>query len=178
MTDHQASGAPLVRLARLSDLTPIVGIYNASIPTRRSTADLDPVSVESRTAWFVMHDADRRPIWVAELDGEVVAWLSFSDYYGRPAYHATVEVGVYVAPEAQGRRIAGLLVEHAIAEAPRLGVRTMLWITFAVNDASVRLAARYGFRQWGLLPRVTELEGERKDIAILGLELDGAATSP
>ncbi|MDQ8043801.1 MAG: N-acetyltransferase family protein [Solirubrobacteraceae bacterium] len=174
MRDVPANAAdePVIRVARLPDLTPIVGIYNASIPSRRSTADLEPVTVESRTAWFVMHAPDHRPIWVADLDGEVQAWLSFSDYYGRPAYDSTVEVGVYVAPEAQGRGLGGRLLEHAIAAAPALGVRTLLWITFAINGGSVQLAHRYGFRRWGLLPRVTELEGERKDIEILGLELD------
>ena len=168
------TAAPLVvRLARLDDLTSIVGIYNASIPSRRSTADLEPVTVESRMAWYVMHAPDHRPIWVAEAGGEVIGWLSFSDYYGRPAYRTTVEVGVYIAPDHHGRGAATALVEHAIAAAPSLEVRTLLWITFAVNDASMRLAKRFGFQEWGLLPKVTELEGIRKDVAILGLELAG-----
>lgn len=163
---------PQVRLARIHDLAAIVDIYNASIPSERSTADLTPVTVESRLAWFAMHGADHRPIWVAERGGDVIGWLSFSDYYGRPAYDATVEVGVYVAPDAQGQGVAPALVAHAIAEAPRLAVRTLLWITFAHNDPSLALARRFGFEQWGLLPRVTELSGVRRDIAILGLELD------
>lgn len=160
-----------IRIARLDDLTAIVAIYNASIPSRQSTADLEPVTVESRMAWFVMHAPDHRPIWVAEQGGEVVGWLSFSDYYGRPAYDTTVEVGVYVAPHAHGRGVGQALTRHAIAAAPGVGVRTLLWITFAVNDASRRLAESFGFQRWGLLPKVTELSGVRQDIAILGLEL-------
>ena len=160
-----------IRDARLDDLPAIVEIYNASIPSERSTADLEPVTVESRMAWFVMHTPDRRPIWVAIRRGAVVGWLSFSDYYGRPAYATTVELGVYVAPDAQGTGVARALVAHAISAAPSLSVRTLLWITFAVNDASVALAERFGFAQWGLLPKVTELSGVRRDIAILGLEL-------
>lgn len=160
-----------IRIARLEDLPAIVAIYNASIPGQQSTADLEPVTVESRMAWFVMHAPDRRPIWVADRGGEVVGWLSFSDYYGRPAYATTVEIGVYVAPEAQGTGVARALVAHAVASAPELSVRTMLWITFAVNAASLALAERFGFARWGLLPKVTELSGVRRDIAILGLEL-------
>jgi phosphinothricin acetyltransferase len=170
---HPAPGTIEIRLARLSDLAAIVGIYNASIPGRLSTADLEPVSVESRTAWFVMHEARRRPIWVAERDGDVLGWLSFSDYYGRPAYAATVEVGVYVDPLAQGNGVGASLLEHAMAAAPELGVWTLLWISFAGNEASLQLAERYGFTRWGLLPRVTELDGVLKDVAILGLELPG-----
>ncbi len=165
------ANAPVIRLAAAPDLPRIVDIYNAAIPTRRSTADLEPVSVRSRVAWFAIHDARRRPIWVIEEGGAVVGWLSFSDYYGRPAYHATVEVGLYLAPEAQGRGLGHRLLQHAIDAAPSLGVRSLLWITFADNAASVRLAETHGFARWGLLPRVTELDGERRDIAILGLEL-------
>ncbi len=148
----------MIRLARAPDLPRIVDIYNAAIPTRRSTADLEPVSVRSRVAWFAVHTADRRPIWVAEVDGAIAGWLSISDYYGRPAYATTVEVGVYLAPEAQGRGLGRALLAHAIAAAPALGVRTMLWITFAENAASTALAHRFGFAQWGLLPRVTETQ--------------------
>ena len=169
------TGEVVVRLARLPDLVAIVGIYNASIPGRRSTADLEPVTVESRMAWFVMHAPAHRPIWVAELRGDVVGWLSFSDYYGRPAYDATVEVGVYVDPAAQGAGIGAILLRHAIEAAPALGVRTLLWITFAINYGSIRLAERHGFARWGLLPRVTELDGVRRDITIFGLELDAEA---
>lgn len=162
---------PVIRIAAAPDLPRIVEIYNAAIPTRQSTADLEPVSVRSRVAWFAIHDAQRRPIWVIEEAGVVVGWLSFSDYYGRPAYHATVEVGLYLAPEAQGRGLGRLLLRHAVAAAPGLGVRSLLWITFADNAASTRLAEAHGFTRWGLLPRVTELDGIRRDIAILGREL-------
>jgi L-amino acid N-acyltransferase YncA len=170
--DGGATGAgPVIRDARAPDLPRIVDIYNAAIPTRRSTADLEPVTVRSRVAWFAMHEPARRPIWVIEDDGVVLGWLSISDFYGRPAYHATVEIGVYLAPEAQGRGLGAQLLRHAIEAAPALGIWTMLWITFADNAVSMALAERFGFASWGHLPKVTELDGERRDIAILGLEL-------
>jgi L-amino acid N-acyltransferase YncA len=162
---------PVIRLAQPADLPEIVAIYNASIPGRMSTADLEPVTVEQRMPWFAAHDPARRPLWVADLDGHVIAWLSFSDFYGRPAYAATAEVGVYVSPEAQGMRVGEYLLRSAIEIAPSVGVRTLLWISFAHNDASLRLAVRVGFREWGMLPGVTELDGVRRDIMILGLEV-------
>lgn len=160
-----------IRLAAAPDLPRIVEIYNAAIPGRQATADLEPVSVRSRVAWFAIHDAARRPIWVIEVAGVVAGWLSFSDFYGRPAYAATVEVGVYLAPEAQGRGYGAALLAHAIEQAPALGVRSLLWITFTHNPGSIALAERFGFEPWGTLPRVTELDGMRRDVAIYGLEL-------
>jgi L-amino acid N-acyltransferase YncA len=43
------------REATRADLPSIVEIYNATIPSRMVTADLEPVSVESRVHWFEQH---------------------------------------------------------------------------------------------------------------------------
>ena len=64
--------------------------------------------MEQRRAWFGEFDPARRPLWVAEAaPGRPLAWLSLRSFYGRPAYAGTVEVGVYVAPDAQRRGVGG-----------------------------------------------------------------------
>jgi len=63
------------------DLPAIVDIYNSAVPTRVSTADTEPIPVEARLGWFNEHEPSRRPIWVMEDEGEVVGWLSLSDFY-------------------------------------------------------------------------------------------------
>ena len=57
-----------LRDATQADLPAIVAIYNQTIPGRMVTADLDPVSVEQRKAWFAAHSPDKHPLWVAERD--------------------------------------------------------------------------------------------------------------
>jgi phosphinothricin acetyltransferase len=42
----------MIRDALPADLAQVVAIYNASIPGRMATADLAPVSVAERRAWF------------------------------------------------------------------------------------------------------------------------------
>ena len=54
------------RDATLDDLPAIVAIYNSTIASRDVTADLEPVSVESRRAWFDAHGPAARPLWVVE----------------------------------------------------------------------------------------------------------------
>jgi len=164
-----------VRNAELADLAGIVDIYNASIPGRLATADTAPVTVEQRLPWFREFDPERRPLWVAEgPEPGVLGWLSLRSFYGRPAYAATVEVGVYVAPEAQGRGVATALLDHALDAAPNVGVRTILAFVFAHNAPSIRLFERARFARWGLLPRVAELDGVERDLAILGHRVGGA----
>lgn len=163
-----------IRHARADDLPVLIAIYNASIPGRMATAELTPVSVESRRAWFAEFDPARRPLWVHDGHAGVQAWLSLRSFYGRPAYAATVETGVYVAPAAQRGGLGRALLRHAVAQAPHLGIRTLLAFVFAHNAASVRLFEGEGFRRWGLLPDVAELDGIERDLAILGLRVAAA----
>ena len=159
-----------IRHAQPSDLTEIVAIYNASIPGRMATADTAAVTVAQRETWFREFDPTLRPLWVycnAE-DSGAKGWLSLRSFYGRPAYRATVEVGVYVAPEAQRRGIARRLLDHALHHSPALGIRTMLAFVFGHNGPSIALFERCGFEPWGRLPRVAELDGVERDLAILG----------
>ncbi|HYS81125.1 MAG TPA: GNAT family N-acetyltransferase [Anaeromyxobacteraceae bacterium] len=160
----------MIRLAVPGDLPRVVAIYNASIPGRLATADTEPVTVEQRQPWFAAHGA-RRPLWVDEQEGGVLGWVSLSSFYGRPAYGATAELSVYVAPEAQRRGLARALLAHAIAEAPRLGLTTLLGFVFGHNTPSQALLGQQGFARWGHLPRVAVLDGVERDLDILGLRV-------
>ena len=162
----------MIRDAREPDLETIVRIYNSAIPGRLATADTEPVSTESRRAWFQDRDVARHPLWVFESEGRVSAWLSFSKFYGRPAYATTSEVSIYVDPAVQRRGVAKRLMEHALAQGPGLGLKTLLGFVFAHNAPSVRLCKAYGFDQWGHLPRVAVLDGVERDLLILGRRLD------
>ncbi|MBA2534195.1 MAG: N-acetyltransferase [Rubrobacter sp.] len=158
------------------DLSAIVGIYNSTIPSRVVSADTEPVSVEQRSEWFREHEPLRRPIWVMEDGGEVVGWLSLSDFYdARPAYHATAEIGVYVREDYRGKGVGRRLVEEAVRRGHELGLNTLTAGAFAHNEASVRLFEGMGFRKWAHFPRVAELDGIARDLVVLGLRLDEKA---
>ncbi|MDK2126117.1 GNAT family N-acetyltransferase [Parachitinimonas caeni] len=159
------------RLANQTDLPAIVAIYNSTIASRMVTADLTPVSVESRQAWFDAHQPQRHPLWVMLEHGKIIGWLSLSAFYGRPAYDATVEISVYLAESVRGRGLGQLAIDYAVAASPALGIRTLLGFIFAHNQPSMRLFTRCGFAQWGLLPDVAELDGQERSLVILGRRL-------
>ena len=158
----------MIRIATPADLPEIVAIYNASIPGRLATADLDPVTVESRREWFAEHDAGHYPLWVDARNGVVTGWLSLGPFYRRPAWDATAEVSVYVAPEHQRQGIATTLLAHALAQAPGLGLRVLLGVIFEHNAQSIHLFQKFSFQEWGRLPEVTEMDSMRRDVLILG----------
>jgi L-amino acid N-acyltransferase YncA len=161
----------MIRHATGADLPAVVAIYNASIPGRLATADTEPVTVAQREEWFRAFDAKSRPMWVFESGGKVVGWLGLRSFYGRPAYHRTVESAVYVAPEHQREGVARKLLAYALAECPSLGVANVLAFVFAHNMPSVTLFEAHGFGRWGLLPKVCEMDGKEHDVLILGKRL-------
>jgi L-amino acid N-acyltransferase YncA len=160
----------MIRAAVRADLPRLVEIYNASIPGRMATADLDPLPVSAREAWFAEH-GPRWPLWVDEREGRVVGWASLSRFRDRSAYDISAELSIYVAPEAQRRGIAVGLVEHAVAAAPRLGIKNLIGLVFGHNAPSLALLDRFGFERWGVMPRVTVMDGVERDIVIVGLRV-------
>jgi len=156
------------RIARFSDLPQVVAIYNATVAGRMVTADIQAVSVESRHAWFEQHSANFRPLWVVEVDRQIAAWLSFSSFYGRPAYNKTAELSIYVDEQFRRKGIASYLLQQAINHAPALHVDTLLGFIFAHNTPSLTLFERFGFQRWGHLPGVAQLDEVERDLVIVG----------
>lgn len=157
-----------IRNANLSDLPVIIDIYNTTIASRMVTADLEPVSVESRLQWFNEHSADFRPLWVVESLEEICAWVSFQSFYGRNAYNATAEISIYIHPDFRGRKLGKFLIQQAIEACPKLEIKTLLGFIFAHNEPSIKLFASVGFETWAHLPKVAELDGIERDLLILG----------
>ncbi|MCR6657033.1 MAG: GNAT family N-acetyltransferase [Opitutus sp.] len=158
-----------LRPAEERDLPAIVAIYNATIPGRMVTADLEPVTVESRRPWLQAHAPAKRPVFVLEdASGAVIAWLSFDTFYPRAAYDGTAMIAIYVDENHRRHGIGRHLLTDAIARAPQLGLHTLLGYIFAHNEPSLKLFAAFGFERWAHLPRVATLDGNERDLIIVG----------
>lgn len=157
------------RDATYADLEKIVAIYNTTIASRMVTADTEPVSVASRERWFGEHNATKRPLWIIEnSEGEIVGWVSFQSFYGRPAYDATVEISIYMDESQRGKGLGKEVLQYCIKRAPDFGIRTLLGFIFAHNEASLKLFRHFGFEDWATLPGIALLDGEERGLKILG----------
>jgi phosphinothricin acetyltransferase len=165
-----------VRHATEADLPVIVDIYNQSIPAGWSTADTNPIQVEDRVEWFRRFVPDRRPIWVAEKDGIVVAWVSLSSfYYGRPAYDATAEISIYIATAYHRCGIGRLLKQWVIEQCPKLGISTLLSMHFDHNQATRRINESLGFELCGHLKEIAVVQGQKRGLVIWALRISPQA---
>jgi len=159
MDEHEPVAT--IRTATIDDLPAIVAIYNEAVEQRFATADLEPITINQRSAWFHDHDPANWPIYVAERGGTVAAWCSLSAYRpGRAALRRTAEISYYVRSADRGRGVGTALVQHAIDQAPRLGKHVLFGILLERNRASIRLLEKCGFELWGRLPDVASIEGE------------------
>lgn len=157
-----------MRHATEDDLPAIVQIYNASIPSRQATADIEPVSPESKQEWFRNHSPDHYPLLVHEIGGQVVAWVGLQPFHNRPAYKHTAEISLYVAPDHQGRGLGRQLMQEGIKAAVQVGRKTLMAYVFSHNEVSLALLKGFGFEEWGTLPDVTEMDEQEYSVTILG----------
>jgi L-amino acid N-acyltransferase YncA len=157
-----------IRDALESDLPAIIDIYNATVPTRMVTAELEPTTVEARLPWFREHSPDQHPFWVAENDHCVIGWLDFKKFLPRCAYRGTAEISVYVHEKFRRHGVGAGLLKEAIARAPSLGIDAIVGLIFGHNEPSLKLFERFGFERWGFLPRVARLDGMERDLVIMG----------
>jgi L-amino acid N-acyltransferase YncA len=158
----------IFRNAVPADLSRIVETYNATVPGRMVTADLEPVSVESKKAWFDDHSENFRPLLIAEVDGNYAGWMSFNSFYGRPAYNGTAEVSIYLDEKFQGKGLGKICLEKALEICPQIKVHTLLGFIFGHNIPSLNLFYKQGFEKWAHLPRVANMDGVERDLIIVG----------
>jgi L-amino acid N-acyltransferase YncA len=161
-----------IREATEADLPAIVDIYNQSIPGGWSTADTQPITPADRIEWFRQFDPSRRPIWVAEAEGRVVATVYLSSFYGgRPAYTATAEVSLYIASDFQRQGLGRRLKKWVIDQCPRLGITTLLSMHFDHNEATRRINESFGFQQMGHLTEIAMVQGHKRGLVISALRI-------
>jgi L-amino acid N-acyltransferase YncA len=157
-----------IRPAIAADLSAIIAIYNAAVPSRTATADTEPITVASRQEWFVKHNTSR-PLWVLEVEQEIAAWIGLTSFYGgRPAYDATAEISIYIAPAHQRQGYGRLLVQQMIEHCPSLKITTLLAMYFDHNVASQRLFTSFGFEPMGHLAEIAVLDGVKRGLVIAG----------
>ncbi len=161
-----------IRKANTNDLEAINNIYNQVIPYETSTADMVPYSMDEREKWWNACDRSRYPVFVAVDAAETAGYFSFSPYRPRrQAMRYTAEISYYVHEKYRSKGIGTTLMDYGIKEAPYYSFRTLIAILLAHNEASIRLLNKFGFKEWGRMPRVADFNGNERDHLYYGLKL-------
>jgi len=161
-----------IRLAKSVDLFRINEIYNLSVPTKKSTADIEPTTLAARSKWFEKHNKSQSPVFVAEIENTVVGWISLSSYRpGRGALRTISEVSYYIHPDFHNQGIGSKLMEFIIESSPNFNIKNLIAILMEHNTGSINLLKKFGFEEWGRLKKVAVFDGKEYDHLYYGVRI-------
>ncbi|NYV75297.1 N-acetyltransferase family protein [Streptomyces sp. UH6] len=157
-----------VRPGTEEDLTGLTDIYNHYVCETPYTFDTLPFPPEERRAWLDGYSA-RGPhrLLVAEEagTGTLLGYATSGRFRPKPAYLSSVECTVYLAPDATGRGVGGLLYRALFDALADEDVHRAYAAIVPPNEPSERLHRRFGFEQVGLLREVGRKFGRYWDVA-------------
>jgi phosphinothricin acetyltransferase len=139
--------AVLIRLARQDDAGQIASIYRPYV--ERSRISFEEVAPDATEIAERMGNPVH-PWLIAEEDGGALGFTSTSPMRNRRAYRWSVETGIYLAPEAQGRGLGRRLLTAHLDLLERQGFVTIVAGIALPNDASVALHEKLGFALSGI----------------------------
>lgn len=97
--------------------------------------------------------------FVAVKDEEVVGYAALSSLSHREVYRGVAEVTVYVSNDHKRQGIGERLLRYLISESETKGFWTLQAGVFSVNEASIALHLKCGFRVVGIREKIGQLKG-------------------
>ncbi|WP_369035165.1 MULTISPECIES: GNAT family N-acetyltransferase [Streptomyces] len=157
-----------------ADLTALTDLYNHYVRETPTTFDTKVFTPEERRPWLLSYpeDGPHRLMVATEVDSQrILGYATSGAFRAKPAYGTTVEVTVYLAPDAGGRGVGTLLYKALFAALAGEDVHRALAGIVPPNEASVRLHERFGFRYVGTYHEVGRKFGRYWDVAWYEKEL-------
>lgn len=140
-----------IRKAEQRDLPRLTEIYNYYVIHTPITFDTEPYTPEQRSEWFVQFaPTGRYRLLVAEADRVVLGYAGSTRFRPKPGYDTTVELTIYIAPEAIGRGIGIQLYTALFEELRREDIHRFVAGYVPGNSATEALHKKFGFEVVGV----------------------------
>jgi L-amino acid N-acyltransferase YncA len=167
------------RPATPADIPAITAIYAEQVLYGTATFELTPPDEAEMAARMAALLAEGYPYVVAEREGGIVGYAYAGAYRARPAYRHTVEDSIYLATEARGQGIGGLLLRVLIEQSTALGFRQMIAVIGdSQNMPSIRVHRAADFQMTGTLVSVGHKFGRWLDAVLMQRALGRGDTAP
>jgi phosphinothricin acetyltransferase len=153
--------------------TAITEIYSHHVLHGTATFDTEPPPVDSWRARIGDIRARGWPMIVSELDGAVMGYAYATQFRDRPAYAATCENSIYVAPHALGGGVGTALLGELLMRAGVAGFEQMIAVIGGGEPASVALHTKLGFVHAGRMRDVGRKFGRLLDTVYMQRALRG-----
>jgi L-amino acid N-acyltransferase YncA len=164
---------PLIRVATETDAGPVAGIYADHVLHGTASFDTEPPPVAFWQDKIAFMGTRGWPFLVADLEGAVAGYAYASQFRDRPAYAATCEDSIYVAPGHQGQGLGTVLLDALIGAARNAGFEQMIAVIGGAEPASVGLHLNSGFVEAGRMRAVGRKFGRLLDTLYMQRDLTG-----
>jgi phosphinothricin acetyltransferase len=170
--------AVLIRVATTADAAALAELYRPYVEGSRISFE---EKAPDRAEMARRIESDRPghyPWFAAEENGRLLGFASSSAFRARPAYRWTVETGIYLSCEAQGRGVGRALLKELLRTLEQQGYVAAIGAIALPNDASVALHEKLGFVHTGTYRQVGFKMGEWLDVGLWQKELAPRQTPP
>jgi phosphinothricin acetyltransferase len=168
----------LVRLARAADAAAIAALYRPYVEhSRISFEELAPGAIEMERR-IAGEKPGYHPWLVAEEAGQLLAFASSAPFRSRRAYRWSVETGIYLASNAQGRGLGRGLLAALTELLRRQNYVSAIGAIALPNEPSVRLHEALGFVAAGTYRATGFKMGEWIDVGLWQKDLAPRTPSP
>lgn len=164
-----------MRDAGPADLPAITHLFNVLIPTT-SVAWRDHLADDAEmAAWFAAQGHDANPVLVAEVEGSIAGYVTWTWFRGGvrfPGYRHVRELTIHVDERHHGGGVGRALMEALFERARSADVRVLVAGIDAENEASLRFHERLGFCEVGRMPGIGRKFDRWLDLVLLQRTID------
>lgn len=161
-----------IRSATEADAERVADIFGGYVRQSIATFVEEPPSAADWVDRIGRARETKVPFLVADVDGRVAGFAYCSAYRPHAAYRYTVEDSIYIAPEASGGGLGGLLLAALLDGLATTEIRQVIAVIAAGAGSrhetpSMVLHRRLGFVEVGRLPAVGYKNGQWADTVLL-----------
>jgi len=166
-----------IRLADEDDIEEVSRLRLEALCTEPTafSSDYDAartMSLDEWAAWFhARTEAASHGLFVASTPDGLAGMAGIAREDSPKTRHSGFMWGVFVRPDARGRRIGRLLTEACLQWADEVDMETVRLDVNSVNVAAIRLYASCGFRVVGMMPKALKVDGVAYDELIMVREM-------
>lgn len=147
-----------------NDYESVINIFIQAVKSKVVTFHTEAPSYED---WDKCHIKECRYVAVDKND-TVLGWIALSPTSNRYVYRGVLDISIYIDYAHRGKHIGTQLLSKVIDESENLGIWTLQSGIFEINEASIALHKKCGFRILGVRERVgQDIDGNWQNTVIM-----------
>ena len=160
-----------IRAATTSDLSAILDIVNDAILNTTADYRYDKQSLDDIIKWYDDRLSKCYPVLVADREGVVLGYASYSQFRERIGFRFCMEHSIYVLAGFTGNGVGSLLLKELIRHCRAQGHHTMIACIDSANSGSIVFHKKNGFEHIGEMKQIGRKFDRWLDMTIMQLTL-------